>query len=413
MPGTKYSLPMLTDAHTKTRTRLTGVLFTGNAIVSTAYIAVVTVSTLVSEQITGSTSLSGIPGTLGTAGVAAGAAGLSALSLRVGRRPSFTLGFAIAALGSVSVGFAIMLSSFSLLLLGMFAIGFGRSVGQLARYAAGDLRHREHRASAISLIVWASTIGALAGPLLIGPTSGFASAAGLDELIGPVTVGIVGFALGSMTMFLGLRPDPLTLAIVERHEDQHAEPDPLRMILGIPTVRVALAAMMISQLVMALIMVMTPLFIRTNNGSLSTVGWVMMAHTLGMFAIAPITGHLVDKHGPRRIIMLSVATLVISGFIAGAAGTAQTPILIIGLFLLGAGWNFGFVAGSSLLQEGLVIANRLKIQGFADSATWISGAVAAGMSGIIVAQSSYLTLSLIGTALALIPLIPLYRSRGR
>ena len=117
---------MLTDAHTKTRTRLTGVLFTGNAIVSTAYIAVVTVSTLVSEQITGSTSLSGIPGTLGTAGVAAGAAGLSALSLRVGRRPSFTLGFAIAALGSVSVGFAIMLSSFSLLLLGF---GVSRHVG--------------------------------------------------------------------------------------------------------------------------------------------------------------------------------------------------------------------------------------------------------------------------------------------
>jgi MFS family permease len=214
-------------------------------------------------------------------------------------------------------------------------------------------------------------------------------------------------------MFLGLRPDPLTLAIVERHEDQHAEPDPLRIILGIPTVRVALAAMMVSQLVMALIMVMTPLFIRSNDGGLSTVGWVMMAHALGMFAIAPITGRLVDRFGPRRIIVLSVATLAVSGLIAAAAGTAQTPVLIAGLFLLGVGWNFGFVAGSSLLQEGLPIVNRLKIQGFADSVTWISGAVAAGMSGLIVARSSYLALSLIGSALALIPLIPLYRSRGR
>lgn len=404
---------MLTDVDTRVRKRLTGVLFTGNAIISTAYIAVVTVSTLVSEQITGSTGLSGIPGTLGTVGVAAGAAGLSALSLRIGRRPSFTLGFAVAALGSLSVGFSISLGSFALLLLGMFAIGFGRSVGQLARFAAGDLRHSDHRATAISLIVWASTIGAIAGPLLISPTSGFASAAGFDELIGPVTVGIVGFALGTAVMFLGLRPDPLTLAIVERHEDQHAEPDPLRKILDIPTVRVALAAMMISQLVMALIMVMTPLFIRSNDSGLSTVGWVMMAHALGMFAIAPITGRLVDKFGPRRIIVLSVATLVISGLIAATAGTAQTPILIVGLFLLGVGWNFGFVAGSSLLQEGLPMVNRLKIQGFADSVTWISGAAAAGMSGLIVAQSSYLTLSLIGSALALIPLIPLYRSRGR
>ena len=403
---------MLTDTHSKTRARLTGVLFSGNAIISTAYIAVVTVSTLVSEQITGSTSLSGIPGTLGTAGVAAGAAGLSALSLRVGRRPSFTLGFAVAALGSLSVAFSITLGSFPLLLLGMFAIGFGRSVGQLARFAAGDLRRSEHRASAISLIVWASTIGAIVGPLLIGPTSVFASSVGFDELIGPVTVGIVGFGLGTAVMFLGLRPDPLTLAIVERHEDQHAEPDPLRTILDIPTVRVALAAMMISQLVMALIMVMTPLFIRSNDGGLATVGWVMMAHALGMFAIAPITGRLVDSFGPRRIIVLSVATLVLSGLIAATAGTAQTPVLIVGLFLLGVGWNFGFVAGSSLLQEGLPIVNRLKIQGFADSVTWISGAAAAGMSGLIVAQSSYLALSLIGSALALIPLIPLYRSRG-
>jgi MFS family permease len=403
---------MLTDVDTRVRKRLTGVLFSGNAIISTAFIAVVTVSTLVSEQITGSTSLSGIPGTLGTAGVAAGAAGLSALSLRIGRRPSFTLGFAIAMVGSVSVGFSISLASFPLLLLGMFAIGFGRSVGQLARFAAGDLRRSEHRASAISLIVWASTIGAIVGPLLIGPTSDAASAAGFDELIGPVAVGIVGFALGTAVMFVGLRPDPLTLAIVERHEDQHAQPDPLRTILDISTVRIALAAMMISQLVMALIMVMTPLFIRSNDGNLSTVGWVMMAHALGMFAIAPITGRLVDTFGPRRIIVMSVVTLTVSGLIAAAAGTAQTPVLIIGLFLLGVGWNFGFVAGSSLLQEGLPMVNRLKIQGFADSITWISGAVAAGISGLIVAGTSYMTLALIGAVLSLIPLIPLYRSRG-
>jgi MFS family permease len=213
-------------------------------------------------------------------------------------------------------------------------------------------------------------------------------------------------------MFLGLRPDPLTLAIVERHEDQHAEPDRLKSILSITSVQVALSAMMISQLVMALIMVMTPLFIRSNDGGLSTVGWVMMAHALGMFAIAPLTGRLVDRFGPRRIIALSVVTLVISALIAATAGGAQTPVLIVGLFLLGVGWNFGFVAGSSLLQEGLPIVNRLKIQGFADSITWISGAVAAGISGVIVAQTSYMTLSLIGAAVSLIPLIPLYRSRG-
>jgi len=401
------------ETHDRTRRRLTGTLFAGNAITSTGFIGVVTVSSLVSEQITGSTGLSGIPGTLGTVGVAAGAAALSALSLRVGRRPSFAVGYAGAAIGSILVALSITLASFPLLLLGMFAVGFGRSVGQLARYAAGDLREAKHRASAISLIVWASTIGAVVGPLLIGPTSDLASAAGFNELIGPAMIGVLGFALGSLAMFVGLRPDPLTLAIVERNEDTDAEPDALPEILRTSTVQVALVAMMISQFVMALIMVMTPLFIRANDGDLATVGWVMMAHTLGMFAIAPITGRLVDRFGPRRIIVLSVAVLVVSGLIAALAGTAQTPVLIIGLFLLGAGWNFGFVAGSSLLQEGLPIVNRLKIQGFADSVTWISGAVAAGLSGLIVAGSSYMTLSLIGAALSLIPLLMLVRTRTR
>jgi len=401
----------VTDVSERTRTRLIGTLFAGNALTSTGYIGVVTVSTLISEQITGSTSLSGIPGTFGTIGVAAGAAGLSALSLRIGRRPSFAAGYALATIGSVLTGLSIVLDSFTFLLIGMLAIGFGRSVGQLARYAAGDLRHSDHRARAISLIVWASTIGAVIGPLLIGPTSSAASAGGIDELLGPVAVGIVGFGLGSLLMFTGLRPDPLTVAFVERDEETDAKPAPIASLLRIPTVQLSLASLMTSQFVMALIMVMTPLYIRGHNGDLATVGWVMMAHTVGMFAIAPLTGWLVDRYGPSAIIVTAVALLAASGLVAAMANDAQTPILIIGLFILGVGWNFGFVAGSTLLQEDLVIVDRLKIQGFADSTTWISGAIGAGLSGVIVAASSYVVLSLIGAGLAFVPLILWLKAR--
>jgi len=402
----------LTETHPQTRRRLIGILFTGRALTSTAYMGVVTVSTLIAEQITGSTGLSGIPSTLGTIGVAAGAAALSALSLRIGRRPTFATGYALAGIGSVFVALSITLSSFTFLLLGMLSIGFGRSVGQLSRFAAGDLRGPQRRASAIGLIVWASTIGAIAGPLLIGPTSGFASSVGYDELLGPVTIGIVGFGLGSLLMFVGLRPDPLTLAIVEEHEQADARPAPLAGMFRMPTVQLSLVAMMTSQLVMSLIMVMTPLYIRANGGDLATVGWVMMAHALGMFAIAPITGRLADDFGPKRLIGASVLTLGVSGLIAATATSAQTPTLLIGLFLLGVGWNFGFVAGSTLLQHGLPIADRLKIQGYADSMTWISGAVGAAMSGVIVAGTSYTVLAIAGTVLALAPMVPLYRARA-
>ncbi len=387
-------------------------LFAGGALSSTAYMGVITVSTLISEQITGSTRLSGIPSTLGTIGVAAGAAALSALSVRIGRRPTFAAGYALAGIGSVLAALSLTLANFTLLLLGMLLIGFGRSVGQLARFASGDLRGPRHRASAISLIVWASTIGAVVGPLLIGPTSRFAFLAGFDELLGPVAIGIVGFGLGSLLMFVGLRPDPLTLAIADQRQETDADPSPLTHTLRIPTVRLSLVAMMTSQFVMSLIMVMTPLYIRANGGNLATVGWVMMAHAVGMFAIAPITGYLADRFGSRRLIWASVVTLGASGIIAASATTAQTATLLVGLFILGVGWNFGFVAGSTLLQHGLPIADRLKIQGYADSITWISGAAGAAMSGVIVAGTSYTILAIVGASVALAPLVPLYTARS-
>jgi len=399
-----------TEVNAQTRNRLIGTLFAGNALSSTAFIGVVTVSSLIAEQITGSESLSGLPNTMATFGAAAGAAALSALGLRIGRRRSFTFGFALAAAGTVLAAVSIGIGSLPVLLIAMAVLGFGRSVSQLARFAAGDLRESDRRASAISLIVWAATIGAVAGPLLLGPTSALASRAGFDPLLGPTTVGVVGFTLAAILMFIGLRPEPLTLTIAP--ESPHpGEPSPLREILSIPTVRLAIVGLMTSQFVMVLIMTMTPLHIRANDGHLGTIGIVMMAHTLGMFAISPITGRLVDRYGPRRILMLAVVTLLGASLITTAAPSADTAILVVGLFFLGAGWNFGFVASSTELQIGLPVEDRLKVQGTADAITWISGGLGAAMSGVIVAGSSYTMLAMVGAVLALSPVVLLYRTR--
>ncbi len=401
---------MSTDANAETRSRLIGTMFTGNAFSSTAFLGVVTVSSLIAEQVTGSESLSGFPNTLATFGAAAGATALSALSFKIGRRRAFTIGFATAMFGSVLAALSVGLASLPLLLLGMAVVGFGRSVSQLARFAAGDLREADHRASAISLIVWASTIGAVVGPLLMGPSSTFASALGFDQLVGPIGVGIVGFGLASIVSFIGLRPEPLSLTIAPKG-DHPGEPSRFREIFSGPTVQLAIAALVTSQFVMVLIMTMTPLHIRNHGGSLAIVGVVMMAHTLGMFAIAPITGKLVDRHGPRRIIMLGVATLAVSAVIASSAPTANTAILVVGLFLLGIGWNFGFVAASSELQIGLPIADRLKIQGVADSITWISGGLGAALSGVIVGASSYAVLAIVGFVFSFTPVPFLVKTR--
>lgn len=394
-----------------TRKRLIWTLFSGNAIGSTAYIGIATVAALIAEEITGSTSLSGLAGATGTLGVALGAAVLSWMSYRSGRRPTFAAGYLVAVGGATLVVISIGAANFGLLLVGMAGIGIGRSVGQLSRYAAGDMRTEERRASAISLIVWASTIGAVLGPPLLGPTGTMALTAGFNELVGPVVVAMIGFTLASMLMFVGLRPDPLSLAVTDHADRPNADARPLAELLSSRVVQLSIAAIIVSQVVMVTVMVMTPIHIKAFDGTLTTIGYVMMAHTLGMFAIAPLTGWLIGRVGARRMIAIAVAVFLASCGLAATATTASTAVLLISMFLLGVAWNFGFVSGSTLLQTGQGVADRLKLQGFADSTAWVSSAVAAALSGVLLATTSYQTLAIAGAALALVPLIPLMRVR--
>ncbi len=400
-----------TETQEATRKRLIWTLFTGNAIGSISYIGIATIGALIADELTGSTALSGLPSTAGTLGVAGGAAALSWMSYRRGRRPTFTLGYALAVGGALLTALSILTSNFFLVLVGMTAIGFGRSVGQLSRYAAGDLRTDERRASAISLIIWASTIGAIVGPPLIGPMGTLASNAGFNELMGPVLIAVIGFSVASVLMFARLRPDPLTLAVEEVDGKTDRNARPIADLMRSRSVQLAFAAIVTSQVVMVLVMVMTPLHIKANDGTLTTVGWVMMAHTLGMFAIAPITGMLVHRFGSKRMISAAVTVFVGGSLLAATTANAGVAALALSMFFIGMAWNFGFVAGSTLLQRGQPVVDRLKLQGFADSSAWIASAFAAASAGVIMAASSYRTLAILAAFIALIPFVPIYRLR--
>lgn len=382
----------------------------GNALASTAFLAVVTIAALAAEQVSGSVHLAGLPSALGTVGAALGAAALTALSRRSGRRLAFGLGFALSAAGgAIAVG-SLWVSSVALLSGAMFVIGFGRSVTQLSRFAAGDLWPAERRASAMGLLVWSATVSAVAGPLMILPASRF----GIDhlgvELAGPYAIGGCIFALASLWYFLTLRPDPLSLALDEEEPavDQEAELPrrgrSLSTLLRHPTVQLSFLVLATTQFVMILVMTMTPLHIRGHHHGLSLVSGVMMAHTLGMYGIAPLTGYLVDRFGARRMAAAGSLLLVSSSLLSATAGEAEATTLTVSLFLLGVGWNFGFVAGSSVLQENLGLDDRLRVQGPADSLTWISGGVGALASGFIVSAWSFSGLSIFGAAIALLPL---------
>jgi MFS family permease len=401
-----------------TRNRLIGTMFGAVGLSTTAFIGLATIAPIVGATLTGSPTLAGIPNTLATVGTASGALVLGWAGARIGRRRSFAIGFTTAAMGALLALVALGSGSFWLFVAGAFVVGFGRSAAQLARYAAGDLRNESRRGAAISLIVWASTIGAVVGPLLIDPTGSWARAAGWTELAGPLGLAVVGFAMAALVIAVALRPDPLALAVdddpaVDLDDVAHPGDLSLGSILRRPTVVLSFVALVVGQSVMVLVMTMTPVHIRSAGGDLGAVGWVMMAHTLGMFAIAPITGWLVDRGGPRRMILAGGFVLLASCLLASTADTAQASILIPALFGLGVGWNFGFVSASALLQRGLSIAERVRIQGVADATTWMSGGVGAGLSGVILGLWSYRVLALIGAGMTLVLFATLVVSRRR
>ncbi len=157
---------------------------------------------------------------------------------------------------------------------------------------------------------------------------------------------------------------------------------------------------------------MTPLQLEHGGHGLTELGWVLGAHMVGMFALAPLSGRIADRFGARTAIYSGLGVLVLSVTTVVLAPTSHDVGLPLGLFLLGYGWNLGFVAGSSLLTSGLSLAERTRVQGVADGVVWSSAALSSLSSGVIVAGASYTALGLLGLGLLIPPAALLLARRG-
>jgi len=380
------------------RKRARATLVTGVALGSTGHIAAVTVATLVAQDLLGSSTLAGAPGATVVLGAALGAVLLSALMAQRGRRLGLSLGYAVGVGGALLATLAVLSRSFPLLLLGTLFIGFGNSSNQLSRYAAADMAPAAKRASAIGLVVWASTVGSVIGPWLVPIAGALAMQAGLPMLAGPYLVPVVFVGTAAVASFVFLRPDPYDLADVDSisNVDVVVSKDPVVEILRRPGVGAAIVALIAGQFVMTLIMTMTPLHMTQHGHDLGAVGLVLSGHTLGMFALSPLSGRLTERWGSVRTILLGSAVLGVSAVMAAVAPPDGGALLLIALFLLGYGWNLGFVAGSTMLSERLEIHERTRIQGAADALIWSAAAAASLGSGIVMAMAGYTALAILG-----------------
>jgi MFS family permease len=387
------------------RRRAIGTLVAGVALGSTGHIAAVTVASIVADEMVGTSAVSGAPGAAVVIGAAVGASALSALMARRGRRPGIAAGYAIGVVGAVVAIMAIVAVSLPLLLLGTMLVGFGNSSNQLSRYVAADMYPTARRASAIGTVVWAATIGAVLGPNLIGPGGVVAEWLGLPRLAGAYLIPIGFVGLASALSFALLRPDPYELAEpTEVTADGGDRAGTIRDVLRRPSVAAALVALVAGQTVMVLIMTMTPVHMAAHGHHVESIGFVISGHTFGMFALAPISGRLTDRFGTGRVIVAGLIVLAGASLLAAIAPPSGGVVLFVALFLLGYGWNLGFVAGSTLLTQGVDVADRTRVQGLADSLIWSSAAVASLGSGVVLAFASFTALGLLGGALVVLPL---------
>lgn len=385
--------------HAVIQRRTLGVLFAGAVFARGALTISFAVAVLLIEDMLGSSRWAGLSTVAITVGTALSASLLSGFMDSRGRRPGLTLGYVMATGGAAVAIIGAQQQVIWMFLAGLVLLGVGAGASNLARYAAADLAEPAAKAKAISFIVFASTIGAVGGPTLVGFADDIGQDLGLRENVGPNGLTGLFFAAAAVVMFLALRPDPLVVIGGLRKPNDVKKTGflvTLRMLWSHPSARVALLALVTAQAVMVGVMAMTPLHMRAHGHEVGIIGLVISAHTAGMYAFAPLAGWAADRFGRVHAISIGAAVLVAATALTALAGEAPALLMFPGLYLLGLGWSFGMVAGSALLTESIPTEERVSAQGAADLMAAIVSGVAALASGLVLDMAGFHILSMIG-----------------
>lgn len=375
----------------------------------------ITVGALLAEQMIGTNSFAGIPAALFTLGSAGAALIVGRLSNRFGRRIGLATGFIVGGIGAVGVVIAAITNSVFMLFASLLVYGAGTATNLQARYAGTDLATNKQRGTAVSIAMVSTTFGAVAGPNLVGVMGNFANSIGVPELAGPFILSAAAFIVAGLVLFVFLRPDPFIIALkinANKQKNEHDENShPTNQLRNKKGVTIGVTIMVLTQMVMVAIMTMTPVHMGDHGHNLRVIGLVIGFHIGAMYLPSLFTGILVDKIGRSAMAIASGVTLLLSGVIAAIAPAESVFLLVVALSLLGIGWNFGLISGTALIVDSTEPATRAKTQGTVDVFIALAGSSGGALSGMVVAGSSFETLSIAGgiLSLILIPVVIFYR----
>jgi MFS family permease len=368
----------------------------------------VAVGALLAEDVSGGPTWAGLGGTFQVLGSALIAVPMARLMAARGRRPGLVFGYALATLGAVGLITSGIVRSFPLLLLSSLCFGGATASNSQTRYAAADLALPAHRGRDLSLVVWATTVGSVLGPNLVGPSEPVSQWLGLPRLVGPFLFSIVGLLLAIALVLVRLRPDPLLLAreLAAAQGDGVGEAmhgsvwRGMRVIGSHPVAALGAITLAFGHAVMVSVMVMTPLHMRHGHADLAVIGFVISVHIVGMFAFSPLTGMAVDRFGGRAVAVAGSVILSAATLLASTAPMGESARLLIALFLLGLGWSCTLVAGSTLLTAAVPQAELPGAQGASDLLMGLTAGGGGAVAGVIVAAASFHILALVALAFA-------------
>ena len=357
---------------------------------------------ILAVDLSGSEAWAGSVNTALTLGTAVTAIPLSQLALARGRRVALTTGLAAAIAGTALMVLAVTTELFILLLAGAFLVGLASAVNLQARFAVTDLAEPARRGRDLSLVVWAITVGAVAGPNMVGPGAVLATWMGIPAAAGPFLISAAGMVIGAGIVALFLRPDPLlTRRALDGNDPQPGEKRQgflqagSRIVRNNSTARAAVTAVVAAHAVMVAVMSMTPLHMQHQAGHaagqpdmIALIGLTISLHIAGMYALSPLMGWLTDRFGPARTVLLGLAIILVAVALTGLA-PQETGAVTMGLILLGLGWSATTVAGSTLLVSSLTPQQRVPVQGFSDATMSLAGALGSAAAGPVMGMIGY------------------------
>ena len=365
--------------------RIVIALFFVQGLFTAAIIAAFTLSPIIAANLSGSDGAAGLPSTVTLIGRALIAYPAGWLMDRIGRRRGLSLGFVLGISGALVSAAAVFQNSFPGFLAGALLLGALRGIAEQGRFVAAEVYPIAQRARVIGIIVFAGTLGAVGGPLLVDPAEQWTLVQDLPGAMGPFLVAGLLLLLGMLVVVIFVRPDPLdlgrTIDGVQPRETKAALPAlDMGLILKRPALRLSILAMTIGQMVMTLLMVITPLHMDHHNHGTKLISWVIMAHTLGMYGLSGVSGWAVGRFGRVSMIVAGTFILIVSAILTPVA--TNVAVLAFALFLLGLGWNVCFVAGSALLSDSVNADERGRVQGASEALVSVGsglGSIGAGL----------------------------------